>query len=259
MSTQETAALIQSVNQMTATVAGKMGQIDTKVAQKITELNTWKSGLKADQMEGVARYAKTIDLTGLSPDYFFPVFWSFPGNNHGGGEMVISRSYPENGGADDPFNEGTPNHVAGLLLQLDGGSTPWSGDSKYLHIKRLSQTYRETVRNLKHAMLSIARPIDGSRPLFGGLQSGAIASCMSKSGCYLRGGLTYHVLTNWASNLEYSRELGEVEIGRSVQPTFEIKWVVKAYPISDAFLGTQYPDKLVSHQYHNDNLYAAKA
>lgn len=31
MSTQETAALIESVNQMTATVAGKMGQIDQKV------------------------------------------------------------------------------------------------------------------------------------------------------------------------------------------------------------------------------------
>lgn len=35
MSTQETAALIESVNNMTATVAGKMGEIDTKVDEAV--------------------------------------------------------------------------------------------------------------------------------------------------------------------------------------------------------------------------------
>lgn len=239
-------------------VAGKMGQIDTQVAQKIAELNTWKSGLKADQIEGVARYAKIIDLTGLPTDYFFPVWWTFPGNNHGGGEISITRDYSENGGAANPFQDGSPNHIAGLLLQLEGGTVPWGGDSQYLHIKRLGQTYRETLRNLRYAMLCIARAVDSSKPLYGGVLNGQITSCSMASGCYLRGGLTYHALTNWPSNLTYSRELGEVEITRSVQSTFEIKWVAKAYPISDAILGTQYPDKVVAYQHDNDGLYAAK-
>ncbi len=39
MSTQETAALIESVNNMTATVAGKMGEIDQKVDQSVEDLN----------------------------------------------------------------------------------------------------------------------------------------------------------------------------------------------------------------------------
>lgn len=42
MSTQETAALIESVNQMTATVAGKMGQIDQKVASAQAQFDEWR-------------------------------------------------------------------------------------------------------------------------------------------------------------------------------------------------------------------------
>lgn len=38
MSTQETAALIESVNQMTATVAGKMGEIDQKIDSGIARI-----------------------------------------------------------------------------------------------------------------------------------------------------------------------------------------------------------------------------
>lgn len=43
MSTQETAALIESVNNMTATVAGKMGQIDQRMNTAESDLNNWKA------------------------------------------------------------------------------------------------------------------------------------------------------------------------------------------------------------------------
>jgi hypothetical protein len=42
MSTQETAALIESVNNMTGTVAGKMGQIDQKVATAQAQFDEWR-------------------------------------------------------------------------------------------------------------------------------------------------------------------------------------------------------------------------
>lgn len=48
MSTQETAALIESVNQMTATVAGKMGQIDQRVNNAEIEYQNLIGGIRSD-------------------------------------------------------------------------------------------------------------------------------------------------------------------------------------------------------------------
>lgn len=55
MSTQDTAALIASVNGMTATVAGKMGQIDQKVTAAEASFNAWKAA-------GDQRYINTSTL-----------------------------------------------------------------------------------------------------------------------------------------------------------------------------------------------------
>lgn len=70
MSTQETAALIESVNQMTATVAGKMGQIDQKVAFAEQKFN---SNIAQTRLENaIFRQSKNQygNLTGTSLDYF---------------------------------------------------------------------------------------------------------------------------------------------------------------------------------------------
>ncbi|QYJ72457.1 hypothetical protein K0H59_05215 [Shewanella sp. FJAT-51649] len=67
MSTQETAALIESVNQMTATVAGKMGQIDQRMTNAESDLNTWKATTSYVQQYYVAAadgYAESDKNTG---------------------------------------------------------------------------------------------------------------------------------------------------------------------------------------------------
>lgn len=54
MSTQETAALIESVNNMTATVAGKMGDIDQRMTTAENDFNSWKATTSYVQKYGIS-------------------------------------------------------------------------------------------------------------------------------------------------------------------------------------------------------------
>lgn len=58
MSTQETAALIEAVNNMTATVAGKMGQIDQKVAEAVQKTDSFIAGARNEYI----RFTHYIEL-----------------------------------------------------------------------------------------------------------------------------------------------------------------------------------------------------
>ncbi|MEZ8758742.1 hypothetical protein AB6D89_09800 [Vibrio splendidus] len=252
-SLQQTAAS----KQLSDDVKGKIGQINVTVADKVKQLDAWKESATADKMKGVARYKHIIDLTGISSDYFFPVWWNMPSNEHGGAEIDITRGYSRDRHL-SPFGEGV-THLAGLLLQMEGSSVGWGGGARYLQIKRISQTYRETVRKIGHRMSCIARPIDGSKPLYSGAKSGDVVTSSSHSGCYLRGGLTYIVMMNWDSDIHFSREIGEVEIVRYSKSTFEIKWMAKAYAIDDPFLGERYTETRNAHQYTNKQLFESKS
>ncbi|MEL4255222.1 hypothetical protein AAEH95_08950 [Shewanella xiamenensis] len=71
MSTQETAALIESVNQMTATVAGKMGQIDQKVAAASESFEGFKAN--ADNRYALQkRITKQLRVEG-NQNFWYPV------------------------------------------------------------------------------------------------------------------------------------------------------------------------------------------
>ena len=252
-SLQQTAAS----KQLSDDVKGKMGQVNATVAAKVKQLDAWKASATADKMKGVARYKHVIDLTGISSDYFFPVWWIMPTNEHGGAGIDITRGYSRDRHL-KPFGDGV-THLAGLLLQIAGGSYGWSGDAQYLQIKRISQTYRETVRKIGFRMSCIARPGDGSKPMYMGVKSGDVVGCSRYSGCYLRGGLTYTVMTNWDADIHFSKEVGEAEIGRYSGSSGEIKWMGKAYALDDPFLGQRYAETRYAHQYTNQQLFERKS
>lgn len=75
MSTQETAALIESVNQMTATVAGKMGQIDQKVIAAEQKFENFKAVADGRYYSGES---KSIRVDG-DTDTFYPVLFALTG------------------------------------------------------------------------------------------------------------------------------------------------------------------------------------
>ncbi|PQQ23760.1 hypothetical protein [Photorhabdus hindustanensis] len=158
-----------------------------------------------------------------------------------------------------PFGEGGV-HIAGLLLQMEGGGIYWEGDARYLSIKRINQNYRKTVREIRYTMMSIARPIDGKYPLYNGAKSGDIVGCAVYSGCYLRGGLTYFSTSNFTQSIHYSREDEEVELTRSLQAdsNFEIKWMVKSLAASDPLLGKEYEDSAMPYSLEYDTRYQKK-
>ncbi|WP_273579130.1 tail fiber protein [Xenorhabdus aichiensis] len=204
----------------------------------------------AEAIQAEPRFNTTIDLTGLSSDRYYPVWWRFPSNDGANSWLTMHRYYAEDR-EKEPFGKGV-THLAGLSLQIEGGDTPWGGDAHYLNIKRIHQRYRNTVKNIRYGMMSIARPIEGKYPLYQDAKSGDIVECYTLSGCYLRGGLTYHVTSNF-SGIRYSRNEEEVEIDSSLQSynNFEIKWMAKSYAIDDPILGKEYDDTVLpyAHDY----------
>ncbi|CDM88966.1 putative tail fiber protein from lambdoid prophage (modular protein) [Xenorhabdus bovienii] len=204
--------------------------------------------LNSEDVQGEPRFNQTIDLTGLSSDRYYPVWWRFPLNEHGANSwLTIHRNYAENRENKNPFGKDV-THLAGLEVQIEGSDTLWGGDAHYLNIKRINQRYRNTVKKIQYGMMSIARSVDGKYPLYYDWKSGDITECRVYSGCYLRGGLTYHVTSNFNS-LDYSRKEDEVEIWHSVSDSDkrEIKWTVKSYAIDDPLLGKDYDDTVTPY------------
>ncbi|CEE92371.1 hypothetical protein XNA1_2790016 [Xenorhabdus nematophila str. Anatoliense] len=207
--------------------------------------------LSAADVKGEPRYNQMIDLTGLSTDRYYPVWWQFPSNEHGANSwLTIHRNYAEDRDNKNPFGKET--HLAGLEVQIEGSDTLWGGDSHYLNIKRIYQRYRNTVKKIEYGMMSIARPVNGKYPLYYDWKPGQTVECHVYSGCYLRGGLTYHVTSNFPG-VNYSRKEEEVGIwsNASDNDKREIKWTVKSYAIDDPDLGKDYDNTVLpyAHDY----------
>ncbi|CAK2395058.1 Phage tail protein [Vibrio crassostreae] len=236
-------------------VAGKMGEIDQKVVEAKDSFDRWRDDVQAKDINGQSVYKSVIDLTGLSTDHFYPVWWRMPDNEEGCSRITISRGSSEDRNL-APFGQGA--FIAGLNLQIEGVGSFWSGDANYLTIKRFSQTYRKTVRAVQFGMKCIARPISNVKPLYAGYESGQVVAHSWRSGCYLRGGLTYHVRKSFDGQLWYSREDGEVSAGIFSPANYEIEWKVKAYHIDDPFLGSDYEEHRLAYTLDYDKRYARK-
>jgi len=183
------------------------------------------------------RYLSTIDLTGLSTNRYYPVWWGHGSSNFGVQKITLSRNNTDDANL-DPFGTGNTS-VAVLFLDIEQTNIQNSiASPNYLHVKNLSQIIRNTVRNVRHAMrCSSVLPADGNLSDNVWTQNKA---CLYRSGVYLRGGLTYRATSNFHKNLNYSRLDTEVECFASATFSTKGRWMVKSYDINDPFLGPEY-------------------
>ena len=226
---QQVAALVTASNNLTGEVAGKIGQIDARVATKTAELDQWKVDNSPER-----RLVRDITIGG-SKDFFYPVWWSSPAaGNDGPLKLTVCRSYHWNGGpGEQPLNPGIP-HQAGLLLEMESSDVSWGGDPKFLEIKRYAATYNQTVANVAFQMLAQQFRIDPAVAGYGGVADGTITGCMLCNGLYLRGGgLTYRFISNLPlSNFGYHDGTGQPRnIGSEVSNN--VKWVASPLPFAD--------------------------
>ncbi|WP_419794666.1 phage tail protein [Pseudomonas palleroniana] len=251
------AKVVDACNKLTDTVTNQIGKIDARVEVASAQFTAWRNSVQAKDINGRASYTQTIDLTGLSTNIFYPVWWRMPGNEKGMSEIIISRNYALDANL-NPFNNNFESHVAGLNLQIEGCGIPWNGDANFLTIKRISQTYRETVRRAQFGMLSYVRPVTGLKPIWLNQTVGALVSSPQESGCYLRGGLTYIVTKSFEEPVKFSRSDAEVELSQAVTPEYEISWKVKPFAITAPELGETYPESRLAYTLDNDLRYAVK-
>ncbi|CRM83890.1 hypothetical protein [Pseudomonas sp. 24 E 13] len=250
--------VVDACNKLTETVTNQIGKINAQVDAASSQFTAWRSTVQAKDINGRALYSQDIDLTGLPTDTFYPVWWTMPGNDSGETEVTFSRIYNRDVGV-WPFGSGIV-HIAGLNLQMEGCGHIWSGDGNYLTVKRISQTYRETVRGISFGMTCIARHVTGVRPLYLNVYDGQIIQSSIHSGLYLRGGLSYTVNKSFPGAIGFSRLDAEVAMGESSQGDWEIRWCVRPYRLSeaDAVLGATLPEKRMAYAYDNDKIYATK-
>jgi len=190
------------------------------------------------------RYVSTIDLTGLSTDRYYPVWWAAGSSRMGVQQITIARN-SNNDAALDPFGDGSTS-VATLFLDMEQTNIPNSlTNPNYLRVKNLTQSFRKTVRNVRHTMrCANVLPADGQLTNNAWTQQKA---CVYRSGLYLRGGLRYWVTSNYHASLNYSTVDTEVEIFASSELGTKGRWMVKSYDINDPFLGSEYENFTVPY------------
>ena len=151
-------------------------------------------------------------------------------------------------------------HIAGLNLQLECVGYIWNGDANFLAIKRISQTYRETVRGVSFGMVCTARAVTGLKPMYLGLVAGQLTNAPQFSGMYLRGGLSYTITKTFDYPVNYSKLDTEVTMKDDVNADWEVRWAVKPYSLAQAevALGKTLEEKRLAYSHDNDIRYTAK-
>ncbi|GEM_PF-5855738 len=240
-------------------------QADHLLQQDVEVIRDALNKIDQDMHERVQRHVTKIDFTSYSSDYYYPVWFQMPDNRFGETIIEVLRSYYQDGHL-NPFREEVngklkagDTHVAGLYAQLRGNGNPWHGDASYLNITRIHQRYENTIRGINFGMKSIARPIDSSdiRPLYNNYEDGEQVSCSTLSGFYLRGGLTYQVVTNSGCAIQpyTGQNQEEQSISQSqAKDQWQIKWCVKPYPIKpskpeDVDPNEVYAEKVIGEDY----------
>lgn len=250
--------VVDACNKLTDTVTNQIGKIEARMDTASSQFTTWRNSVQAKDINGRALYKQEIDLTGLSTDVLYPVWWTMPGNDAGETEITVSRYFARDS-EKTPFGEGVI-HIAGLNLQLEGAGYPWNGDANFLTIKRISQTYRETVRGISFGMICTARAVTGLKPMYSGLVAGQLTTAAQFSGLYLRGGLSYTISKSFDYPVNFSKLDTEVIMKDDVTADWEVRWVVKPYSLAqaDAALGKTLEDKRLAYSHDNDVRYTAK-
>ena len=221
MSTDLTNAT-EALNNAANAYNGKISEIDARVATKEAEVDTFLAEAQPEH-----RYVQDITIGG-SVDYFYPVWWEFPGGEHSGGFISISRRFDWNSDT-RPLNADS-FHQAGLLLQLDGYTNVWGGDPEFLEIKRFGETYNFLVSHIAYSMYSYYE--DTGTNTYTSDEHKLLAIDPTHSGVYLRGGgLTYRIQNNWEANaVSYSDSQNRVDL---VHNDTYGTWYALPIPIAD--------------------------
>ena len=128
------------MNDFAQTQAGYTGQVD----QMRSDVDSFLAAASPEP-----RIVQDITIGGSS-DYFYPVFWPFPRNSSGISKITFCRDYNDNSGLSPQLpGSPTPNHVAALLLHLEGCSTPWAGNANYMKICKYSARYNPTASHAR--------------------------------------------------------------------------------------------------------------
>lgn len=135
---QQIATLVGSTSGLTQEVANKMGQIDGRVAGKITELEEWRKNTKSSFN---LPYTKTILVGGDANTYYAVPLPFIPENNLA--RLVIRRYY----GAPHPPSLGE-SHVADLLLEIVVRGSLWNLSS-FTRVMYYAFAYHQSVAALE--------------------------------------------------------------------------------------------------------------
>ncbi len=175
-------------------------QLESQVAASFTEIEELASGTELQLSKAFAEfhavsnsvtqeinrltsisnghyYEQNIYLPGSS-DIFYPLWWVFP--KKGVSTVTITGSK--------------------FLLELEGNGAVWSGEGRFMEIKRYIEKRKQSVTHVYHGLYRKRRSVDGSPLRFEGDHS------TSYSGLYLRGDCGYRITTNW--NIDLNRQKG---------------------------------------------------
>jgi len=157
-------------------VAGKMGEIDSKVSQSQSDFESWKaSAFQSEEAKNnVLRGSdQEIDLMHLSTELVYPIV--FLGSPNEINHYEITRGYSHAGATS-----------AGLFARLSWVGDTWGGNPSSLIIERCEQTYLVT--------LALA----GFVPFY-------------RAAVFLRGGYKYNLRSsNWQQQLQVFEQEGYV-------------------------------------------------
>lgn len=230
---QQLGNLIASSDALTEAVAGQVGKINDTLAKQEQRITAKEE--QVDNFISSAQPEKRIvtDITiGGSSDYLYPVWFTFP---QYGGNLKVWRYYSWNSDT-KPLNP-LSSHQSGLFAEIEGSSTPWSGNPRFMHFKRFDENYNRVFSHPSFKMNCFNEKLDPDLPLYGGGTDGLIGPyCYRASGFYLRGGgIKYQLISNWNINVRYSDKHEATVIGEDVisETSGSYKWSVKPIPFAE--------------------------
>ena len=219
-------SLTQTFEQQASNINAALVNQEKRIGDKEKEVDNFLAEANPE-----LKIVKRIFIGG-SKDYLYPVWFKFPQE---GGKLKIWRFYSWNSDT-RPINTDYP-HQNALLAEIEGGSTPWSGNPEFMQFKRFEENYNKCMSHASFRLYCKNTKHDPNLPLYGGGEDGLIGPyCYQFSGFYLRGGgLHYEFISNWNIDLNFSdkHETIIIDEGTVSDSAGSFKWTVGPIPFTD--------------------------
>ena len=241
-------ARITNLEELTRLTQTDINTLNTSAGSKLVSFNNL---LYYTNKYTQSNYTKVIDLTGLSTDYFFPVWWMDQSYlDKTGNRIYVSITRQESddyllNAFGETYADGTPTKqvgAVGFTFETNGNifSRP---SSAMMKVVTHGQTYRDLVRLPRYAMkcyFMYSNKAGQNYPRDANQQDYQVTSFKGGSGVYLRGGLTYMLSTNHTELLQsvrYSRLRTEVELGYYIISALNTQLPGETYPANNREMG----------------------